>query len=123
MGKENYVDKKDFLDLLKRRKTEKDPKKQKIIWEKIGRIFYSIAVNYTNRTKFINYTTDRKDEMISDATFYMVKYVDNYDIDRKNPFAYFTTAAHHAFLQNIKKYKKYSNTHSSFSMLENTELI
>jgi hypothetical protein len=65
-----YINNKEFYGQLKEYKETKS----KRVYEKIGRSFLLIAKNLLNKSNFINYTPDRKDEMISDATYYMCRY-------------------------------------------------
>lgn len=90
-------------------------------FNEIGKAFLLIATNLLNRASFINYTKDRKQEMISDATFFMVKYVDKFDVSRNNPFSYFTMVAKHAFLQNINSYTRRDGFFRSIDYIENFE--
>jgi len=89
------------------------------IKEKLGKIFLIIAERILNKPCFINYTKDRKDDMISDATFFMVKYIDRYDPSRGNPFAFFSQIAFNAFRQNINKAKKRTEIFVPLSYIDN----
>jgi hypothetical protein len=111
----NYVNNKDFYQLLKDYKQTHS----KITYEKIGLCFLLIAKNFINKPKYINRTDDRKDEMISDAIYYMCRYIHKYNIEKTNPFAYFTKIAKNAFLQNIESYNKRGNMFSSLEYIEN----
>ena len=51
----------------------------------------------------------------------MCKYVDKFDTERLNPFAYFTTVARNAFLQNINSYNLRSLMFTSIDYIENVE--
>lgn len=110
----DYVYNEDFLIMLKEYQTTKNRK----VFNTIGKIFLSIATNLLNKPCFIEYTKDRKDEMTSDATFLMVRYIDRYDVTKYNPFSYFTTVAWNAFLQNIKDYKKFDEIFKSLDYIE-----
>lgn len=88
----------------------------------LGRIYIKICEGFLQKPNFINYTKDRKEEMISDATFFMSRYTDRYDTERTNPFAYFTTVVKHAFLQHITKSKKYAESFTSLSHIENLHM-
>jgi hypothetical protein len=113
----NYVDNKRFYKLLiEYQKTHK-----RVTYNEIGKIFVLISSNLLNKTNFINYTQDRKDEMISDATFSMCRYIDKYDTSKGNPFAYFTRFAFNAFLQNLKNYKRIGDTFTNVSFIDNFE--
>lgn len=93
--------------------------KDKICKEKIGKDFLKIAQRILHKPCFINYTPDRKDDMISDATFFMVKYMDRYDPTRGNPFAFFSQIAFNAFRQNINKTKKRTAMFVPLNYLDN----
>lgn len=88
------------------------------IKERLGEKFIKIASNYMNRPSFINYTTDRKNDMISDAVFIMYKYAHKFDTTKENPFAYFTLMTHNAFIKNISDVNVIAETHDSISKLE-----
>lgn len=112
-----YINNKDFYKLLKEYK-ETGSKK---IYEEIGKSFLLIARNLLNKANFINYTPDRKDEMVSDAVYYMCRYIHKFDVKRKNPFAYFTMIARNAFLQNINDYGKRDALFTSIEYIDNCE--
>ena len=114
----NYIDKKVFHKLL----IEYSKNNSKKVYEEIGKSFLLIARNVLNKPNFIDYTPDRKDEMVSDSVFYMCKYIKKYDITRENPFAYFTTIAHNAFLQNINKYSKMDKMFTSIEYIDNINM-
>jgi len=113
-----YINNKEFHGLLKDYRQTRSKK----IFEQIGKSFLLIAKNLLNKSNFINYTQDRKDEMISDAVYYMCRYVDKFDVERKNPFAYFTMIARNAFLQNINDYSKRDLMFTSIEYIDNCEV-
>jgi hypothetical protein len=111
-----YVNNGEFKKLLRLYNETGDKK----AYNRIGKVFYLIAFNLKNKPCFINYTKDRHDEMISDATFMMCRYINRYDETKsKNPFAYFTRFAYNAFLQNINGYNKLGEKFISLSFIEN----
>lgn len=110
-----YVNNKKFNALLKEYEETQDKK----VFNEIGKIFLLISQNLLNKTNFINYSQDRKEEMVSDATYFMTKYVDRYDTDKKNPFSYFTRVAYNAFLQNINDYNKRDDMFKPIEYIEN----
>jgi len=85
----------------------------------LGRIFLKLCQHILTKPNFINYSPDRKDAMTSDACWYCSRYIDRYDVARTNPFGYFTTVCHHAFLQFINKQKKYSEKFQPIGYIEN----
>jgi len=114
-----YVNNRIFYSLLKEYR-ETGSKK---IYEEIGKCFLLISKNLLNRERYINRTPDRKDEMISDAVYYMCRYINKFDLERKNPFAYFITIAKNAFLQNIQEYNKRDEMFTSIEYIDNTDTM
>lgn len=108
-----YVNNKIFKELLKRYKKSKSRND----YNEIGKIFLLISRNFLNKSYFINYSEDRKQEMISDAVFFMCKYIDRFDVNKDHPFSYFTQVAKNAFLQYINERKKQDD------MFKNIEYI
>ena len=100
-----YVNPKEFLQQLK------DYYKTDDLIDDLAMNVYKIAVGLSYSPNFINYSY--KDEMIGDAVVKMIAAVNNkkFRIDSpSNPFSYFTTIAYHAFINRIKKEKKYRDT-------------
>jgi len=56
------------------------------------------------KPNFVNYMF--KDDMICDGIENCIQYIDNFDVERTNPFAYFTQIVYYAFLRRIAKEKK-----------------
>lgn len=71
--------------------------------EKLGKTFLNIAKNILWKPNFVNYTHDWKNEMISNATYFMLKYLHKYDLTKKNPFGYYSTIAFRAYQQYLNK--------------------
>lgn len=46
-----------------------------------------------------------REDMISDGIENCVQYINNFDVERTNPFAYFTQIVYYAFLRRIQKEK------------------
>ena len=100
-----YVNPKQFLQLLK------DYYESDDLIDELAESVYKIAVGLSYSPNFINYSY--KDEMIGDAVVKMVAAVKNKKFNLEstsNPFSYFTTIAYHAFINRIKKEKKYRET-------------
>lgn len=122
----NYIDNEEFIKLiLIYRKT-----KNQIVYNEIGKRFISIVTNQLRLPCFINYTDDRKNEMISDALYYMTKNLDDYDpiftsddILKGKPFWYFSRIAQRAFLQKIAEYKKRDAIFKPISYIDNIEAV
>lgn len=99
-----YIRNKDLLHELKKYK------ESGVIEEKLGLMIRQIAINYSNRGNFASYTW--KEDMVSDAILICFKYMNNFDPEKQknpNPFSYFTTIIHNAFVNYIKKQKKHSD--------------
>jgi hypothetical protein len=111
----NYCNDKEFLELIK----EYQRTKSKKLHNEIARIFISIAEGYLRKSSFINYTEDRKKEMISDSTYYMCKKIDTYDTTREKPFPYFTSFVKNAVNQYLNERNKYNSMFTSIEYLEN----
>lgn len=77
--------------------------------EKLGEMIFLIATKYSEKGSFAGYSW--KDDMISEAVLTCMKYMHNFDVEKKdaNPFAYFSKVIHNAFLNFIAKQKKHSN--------------
>jgi DNA-directed RNA polymerase specialized sigma24 family protein len=74
-----------------------------------------IAKGLSYAPNFINYSY--KDDMIGDAVVKMFTALQNKKFDvtsGHNPFSYFTTIAFHAFINRIKKEKKYRSVVSEY---------
>jgi len=100
-----YVNPKEFLQMLKDYYGSDD------FIDELAESTYKIAVGLSYSPNFINYSY--KDEMIGDAVVKMIAAVKNkkFNLDSgSNPFSYFTTIAYHAFINRIKKEKKYRDT-------------
>jgi DNA-directed RNA polymerase specialized sigma24 family protein len=70
-----------------------------------------IAIGLSYAPNFINYSY--KDEMVGDAILKMFSALKfrKFNVDTGNsPFSYFTTIAFHAFINRIKKEKRYRET-------------
>jgi len=70
----------------------------------LGDCFLKIATHLSYRPNFVNYMF--REDMISDGVENCVQYINNFDTERTNPFAYFTQIVYYAFLRRIQKEKK-----------------
>ncbi len=77
--------------------------------EYIGQCIFKIANNFINNPKFRNaFASFHKEEMIADACFQCVRYLDNFDPEKSsNPFAYFTQFCYNSFIQRLDIEKKH----------------
>lgn len=108
----DYVNNQDlFLEML-RYKTKYDECKEKgltppPVSNYIGECILLIANRLANNKSFIGYSSQWKEEMISDGIENIIQYLHNFDPDKtNNPFAYFTQIIWYAFLRRLEKEKK-----------------
>jgi hypothetical protein len=106
---EHYVNNKQFLQALSDFKYQVNQAKElgnqrPRIPRYIGECFLKIATHLSYKPNFVNYMF--REDMICDGIENCVQYIDNFDINRGNPFAYFTQIIYYAFLRRIQKEKK-----------------
>ncbi len=106
---EHYVNNKQFLEALTDFKTSVNKAKDRgdprpRIPRYIGECFLKIATHLSYKPNFVNYMF--REDMICDGVENCVQYIDNFDINRGNPFAYFTQIIYYAFLRRIEKEKR-----------------
>ena len=106
---EHYVNNKDFYQaLVEYNRKVNQAKEQGLpkprITNYLGDCFLRIANHLAYKPNFVNYMF--KDDMICDGIENCVQYIHNFDIERTNPFAYFTQIVYYAFLRRIAKEKK-----------------
>lgn len=104
-----YLDNAAFYEEMVKYKTAYDeaikkglPKPR--ISEKIGFYLLKIAEGLGRHKRFVNYSY--LSEMQGDGIENCIKYLHNYDVTRKNPFAYFTMIMYYAFVRRIEYEKK-----------------
>jgi len=123
-----YIDKLEFHNLLKDYKETKS----KRVFEKIGSYFLMIARNYINKPFYINYTHEWKDDMISEAVYDMVRYIDNYNVDDMeyeyvtnkkipDPFAYFSQYVYNGIMRYLGEKKKDKDVIVRLPFIENMD--
>ena len=106
---EHYVNNKEFHQALVEYKRkvvhakENDLSKPRIT-NYLGECFLKIATHLSYKPNFVNYMF--KDDMICDGIENCIQYIHNFDVERTNPFAYFTQIVYYAFLRRIAKEKK-----------------
>lgn len=106
---EHYVSNKEFHQALVDYKAMVDYSKlnnlpKPKIPNYIGECFLKIATHLSYKPNFVNYMF--KDDMICDGIENCIQYIHNFDVTKKNPFAYFTQVIYYAFLRRIAKEKK-----------------
>lgn len=89
------------------------------VQNKLGVMFLKICRGVLTKPNFINYTWDRKDDMISEATFHMSRYVLMFDVEQTHPFSYFTSVCTRGFQQCLNKQKKYTEKFQPLVYIEN----
>lgn len=126
----NYINNEDFRNALLKYKEDCESAKalgkvKPRIPNYIGECFIKLAEGLARRPNFFGYSY--KDEMISDGIENCLMYFENFDTERKNPFAYFTQILWWCFVRRIQKekkqqYIKYKAT-ENFGVLDEAELI
>ena len=114
----HYVNSKEFLEELSQYyKTDH-------VTDTLAGMITKIANGLSYAPNFINYSY--KDEMVGDAILKMFSALKGkkFDITSKhNPFSYYTTIAFHAFINRIKKEKKYHETVTSYQETVYADLV
>lgn len=110
--KTNYISNKELYEcLIKYKATLEDSKINNIskpkIPDYIGQSILLICENLSKKPNFVGYTTQWKQEMVSDGMVDCISAIYNFNPDKTdNPFAYFTQIAWNAFIRRIHKEKK-----------------
>ena len=83
-------------------------KKSMNMSEELGTMFLELATNYASKGSFAGYTW--REDMVADAVYTCIRYAHKFNPNmqkKPNPFAYFTTICHRAFINYINKQKKH----------------
>lgn len=123
----NYIDKKKFLNevcdykkQLRNARVKKLEKPQ--MPNQLGSSFYLIAEKCSHHAWFRGYPDTIKEDMISDAIYHCIKYVDTFNPRKtKEAFAYFTRVVFHAFRHRVDKERKMLYT--KLKAIEDAELF
>lgn len=91
-SRKNYVNNK---DLLKEIKSCRDCGE---ISENLHMMFWEMSNRIISRPRFNRYTVDWKEDMISTAYIKCIDIYHKFDLERTNPFSYFTTVISNCFL-------------------------
>lgn len=116
--KEFYVNPKEFFNQIKAYYDTDD------LDDQLAESINKIATGLSYATNFINYTY--KDEMVGDAVVKMFTALKHkkFNIEsQSNPFSYFTTIAYHAFINRIKKEKRYKQTINEYQEVVYEEVM
>lgn len=122
MPRKKYVNNSEFLEKIKKFKSEYKKGKVTRIPEDIAETILNIATNLAKSPKFNGYTY--KDEMISDGVLNCIEKIHNFSSRKSNnPFAYFTQIIYFAFLRRIKGEHKHSYIKNKMMQDMSLELI
>ena len=126
----HYVSKEDFYQaliarskLVQEAEDADEPKPQANDF--IGTCVIDICTNLAKKHQFSGYHF--KDEMIADAIYHCIRYIDSFNVEKSdNPFSYFTQAAYYQFIKRIQQekeqlYIRCKATQSSAMMSETAE--
>ena len=116
--KEFYVNPKEFFNQIKAYYDTDN------LDDQLAESINKIATGLSYATNFINYTY--KDEMVGDAVVKMFTALKHkkFNIEsQSNPFSYFTTIAYHAFINRIKKEKRYKQTINEYQEVVYEEVM
>ena len=101
------------------------------IYNKIGKQFLLIATNFMNKPRYINYSDDWKDDMVSEAVYDMIRYIHNYDVDlmesylergrTPDPFSYFSTYVRNGAMRYLSERYKDSDFLVRLPFIENMD--
>lgn len=121
--KEEIADNKEEIDELS--------SKSRRVYEKIGKQFLLIATNFMNKPRYINYSDDWKDDMISEAVYDMIRYIHNYDVDlmesyldrgkTPDPFSYFSQYVRNGAMRYLSERYKDADFLVRLSFIENID--
>lgn len=77
-----------------------------VISDRLGRMFLLLATRYATKPNFSGYSY--VDEMISNAVLSCCQAVNKFDSNKsQNPFAYYTSVIHTAFIQVLNKERRH----------------
>ena len=113
----NYISNKELYEYIKKYKISLEQSKlnnisKPVIPNYIGQSILLICENLAKKPNFVGYTSQWKQEMMSDGMVDCIAAVDNFNPEKTdNPFAYFTQIAWNAFIRRIHKEKKIGRAH------------
>lgn len=122
--KVNYVDNAKMFEEIKKylvacKTAEKAGKDRPRLSEYLGECILKIALRVATKPNFKSYTY--KDDMVSDGVENCLIYLRNFNpLKSKNPFGYFTTVIHYAFIRRIMKEKKH--TYIKYKLMEKAHI-
>ena len=114
----NYVDNKHFHKLLVEYKETGSRK----AYNEIGKIFLMIAQRHLNLGCFMNYSEDRKEEMIGNSVLRMCNKINSFDLTKKEPFSYFTEVTKNEVRQFLNKQKDKDTLFINFTEFKHEQL-
>ena len=83
-----------------------DFKRTNIISEQLHMSFWNMCNNIINRPRFVRYTEEWKEDMITTAYIKCLKVVKKFKLSKKMPFSYFTTVITNCFIDHVKSENK-----------------
>ena len=113
-----YVDNKKFHSYLVEYKATGSRK----AYNEIGKIFLMIAQRHLTKSCFINYSDDRKEEMIGNSVLRMCKNISSFNTEKKDPFGYFTEVTKNEVRQFLNKQKEKDAMFINFSQYKHEQL-
>jgi hypothetical protein len=105
--KNHYIDNNEFYTLLsKALPYYKENKKWGPYDKEVGNTILQIMYNIKKRPNFIRYNGYHWECMQEKALLNVFKYITKYDLNKTNPFAYFTTIIHNAYATALRELNK-----------------
>jgi DNA-directed RNA polymerase specialized sigma subunit len=108
-----YVKNADLLESLRKYKESGGTDRKE--YNKIGKMFLLMAQRFMSRCNLINYSEDRREDLISSCCLHMIKRIDSFDTTLTSPFSYFTSVIRNVILQGLNKYKDHDERFITFS--------
>jgi hypothetical protein len=96
----DYINNALLYDEMVRWKESGDSK----VSDELGRMFLILAKKVTAHRHFSRYPVELKEEMVNESVLVLLKGASKFNIEFKNPFAYFTQFCFNANIGVIKKY-------------------
>lgn len=78
-----------------------------IISEELHMMFWMMCNNIINRPRFCRYTAEWKEDMITESYLKCIKVLPKFNIEKPNPFSYFTSVISNCYIDFIKSENKY----------------
>lgn len=115
----HYVDKKEMYEAFVAYHERKKDNPEETVPEFIVSCFMKIADGVGQIHRFRNY--QNLDDMKQDSVLLCIKYIDSYDISRKNPYSYFTSVITNGFYATINNDRRY--LYKQYKAIENSMIF